>query len=121
MLDALYPQRAVIWGDLVAKAARHYALDLHRLHADTMAMTCAGLFADQPAVEGMPRLEPGDNPPDPFSFLTETIEIDQTPCYLAHTNDRVRDIEVANLKHACPRRSAVLRSRRVRPAARRRR
>ena len=62
MLDALYPQRAVIWGDLVANAARHYALDLHRLHADTMAMTFAGLFADQPAVEGMPRLEPGYNP-----------------------------------------------------------
>jgi transposase len=62
MLDALYPQRAVIWGDLVATAARHYALDLHRLHADTMAMTFAGLFAAQPAVEGMPRLEPGDNP-----------------------------------------------------------
>jgi transposase len=62
MLDALYPQRAVIWGDLVANAARHYALDLHRLHADTMAMTFAGLFADQPSVAGMPRLEPGYNP-----------------------------------------------------------
>jgi transposase len=62
MLDALYPQRAVIWGDLVANAARHYELDLHRLHADTMAMTFAGLFADQPAVEGAPRLEPGYNP-----------------------------------------------------------
>jgi Domain of unknown function (DUF4277) len=62
MLDALYPQRAVIWGDLVANAARHYALDLHRLPADTMALTFAGLFADQPAVAGMPRLEPGDTP-----------------------------------------------------------
>ena len=49
MLDALYDQRAVIWGDLVANAARYYGLDLHRLHADTMAMTFAGLFADQPA------------------------------------------------------------------------
>jgi transposase len=62
MLDGLYPQRAVIWGDLIANAARHYALDLHRLHADTMAMTFAGLFAEQPAVEGTPRLEPGYNP-----------------------------------------------------------
>ena len=61
-LDALYDQRAVIWGDLVANAARHYALDLRRLHADTMAMTFAGLFADQPADAGVPRLEPGDNP-----------------------------------------------------------
>ena len=62
MLDALYDQRAVIWGDLVANAARYYELDLHRLHADTMAMTFAGLFAAQPAIEGVPRLEPGDNP-----------------------------------------------------------
>src|SRR5712692_4334932 len=62
MLDALYDQRAVIWGDVVAKAARHYGLDLHRLHADTMAMTFAGLFADQPSDAGVPRLEPGYNP-----------------------------------------------------------
>ena len=62
MLDALYDQRAVIWGDLVANAARDYRLDLHRLHADTMAMTFAGLFTEQAAVEGVPRLEPGYNP-----------------------------------------------------------
>jgi transposase len=62
MLDALYDQRAVIWGDLVANAARSYGLDLHRLHADTMALTFAGLFTDQPAVAGVPRLEPGYNP-----------------------------------------------------------
>jgi transposase len=61
-LDALYDQRAVIWGDLIAHAAQHYELDLHRLHADTMAMTFAGLFAAQPAIEGGPRLEPGYNP-----------------------------------------------------------
>ena len=47
--------------------------------------------------EGHFALEPGDNPPVPFSFLTETIDVDQTPCYLAHTNDRVRDIVIANL------------------------
>ena len=62
MLDALYDQRAVIWGDLVANAARDYGLDLQRLHADTMAMTFAGLFADQPMEARVPRLEPGDNP-----------------------------------------------------------
>ncbi|MDH7487869.1 MAG: DUF4277 domain-containing protein, partial [Anaerolineae bacterium] len=30
MLDAIYDQRAVIWGDLLAKAACVYQLDLHR-------------------------------------------------------------------------------------------
>ena len=54
MLDAIYDQRALIWGELIAKAARIYEVDLHRLHADTMALTFAGLFPDQPADEGAP-------------------------------------------------------------------
>jgi transposase len=62
MLDAIYDQRAFIWGDLIAKATQVYQVDLRRLHADTMALTFAGLFADQPAMAGVPRLEPGYNP-----------------------------------------------------------
>jgi transposase len=62
MLDAIYDQRAVIWGDLLAKAACVYQLDLHRLHADTMALTLAGLFADQPEEHTVPHPEPGYNP-----------------------------------------------------------
>ena len=52
---------------------------------------------DRCVADGCFALEPGDNPPVPFSFLTESIEIEQTPCYLAHTNDRVREIVMANL------------------------
>lgn len=62
MLDAIYDHRAFIWGDLVAKAAKIYQVDFHRLHADTMAMTLAGLFASQPEIEGVPHLEVGYNP-----------------------------------------------------------
>ena len=47
--------------------------------------------------DGRFTLEPGDNPPVPFSFLTESIEIAQTPCYLVHTNDRVRQLVMANI------------------------
>lgn len=61
-LDAMYPQRAILWGDVVARAAREYALDLSRLHAETMPITCAGLCAEQSGEETVPRLEPGDNP-----------------------------------------------------------
>ncbi|HUP38822.1 MAG TPA: tRNA uridine-5-carboxymethylaminomethyl(34) synthesis enzyme MnmG [Vicinamibacterales bacterium] len=53
---------------------------------------------DRAVANGHFALEPGDDPPVPFSFLTEAIEIVQTPCYLAHTNDRVRDIVLANIE-----------------------
>jgi transposase len=62
MLDAIYEHRAVIWGELIAHAARCYEIDLRRLHADTKAVTFAGQFADQPAEAGGPHLEPGYNP-----------------------------------------------------------
>ena len=52
---------------------------------------------DRAVADGYFALEPGDTPPVPFSFLTESIEIEQTPCFLAHTNDRVRDIVLANI------------------------
>jgi len=63
MLDAIYAQRAVIWGELIGRAARTYEIELSRLHADTMPRKFAGLFAQQPeAEEGVARLEPGYNP-----------------------------------------------------------
>jgi hypothetical protein len=62
MLDVIYDQRAVIWGELIARATREYALDLRRLHADSAPLKFAGLFADQPEDGSVPRLEPGYNP-----------------------------------------------------------
>jgi hypothetical protein len=62
MLDAIYDRRAVMWGELMACAARMYEIDLSRLHADTAPIKFAGLFADQAEDEGVPRLEPGYNP-----------------------------------------------------------
>ena len=62
MVDAIYDRRAVIWGEVIGRAARVYDLDLSRLHADTAPIKFAGLFANQPDEEGVPRLEPGYNP-----------------------------------------------------------
>jgi hypothetical protein len=62
MLDAIYDRRAVIWGELLGRAAWVYGIDLSRLHADTAPIKFAGLFADQPEDESVPRLEPGYNP-----------------------------------------------------------
>src|SRR5262249_41601798 len=42
LLDAIYPQRAMLWGEVIARAAREYAIDLSRLHADTMPIKFAG-------------------------------------------------------------------------------
>jgi tRNA uridine 5-carboxymethylaminomethyl modification enzyme len=36
--------------------------------------------------------ERGDDPPVPFSFVTERIDRSQIPCHLLHTTDRVHDL-----------------------------
>jgi tRNA uridine 5-carboxymethylaminomethyl modification enzyme len=44
--------------------------------------------------------QPGDDNPQPFSFLTEKIEQEQIGCWLAATNDKVHDLIRANLNRA---------------------
>lgn len=48
-------------------------------------------------------LEPqlGDDPPEPLSFRTEKLEVEQMPCFLTHTNERTHDIIRKNL-HLSP-------------------
>lgn len=36
--------------------------------------------------------QPGDDPPQPFSFSTERITMPQVPCHIAYTNQRTHDI-----------------------------
>ena len=62
LLDVLYAQRAVIWGELIGRAARLYGVEFRRLHADSAPIKFAGAFAEQAESEGVPRLEPGYNP-----------------------------------------------------------
>jgi tRNA uridine 5-carboxymethylaminomethyl modification enzyme len=45
-------------------------------------------------------LQPGDDEPKPFSFLTDRLELQQLPCYITHTNERVHDVIRANLDRA---------------------
>jgi tRNA uridine 5-carboxymethylaminomethyl modification enzyme len=42
-------------------------------------------------------LDRGDDPPAPFSFRTARIDRHQIDCHLLHTNDRVREIVLANI------------------------
>ena len=55
-----------------------------------------GRTIDFSAVE----LQPGDDEPQPFSFLTKRIEAPQLPCYLTKTNEKVHELIRANLQRA---------------------
>ena len=45
-------------------------------------------------------LQPGDQQPQPFSFLTDRLNVEQLPCHITHTNDEVHRIIRANLQRA---------------------
>ena len=44
--------------------------------------------------------QPGDENPQPFSYLNDNIEIEQLPCYITHTNQAVHDLIRENLQRA---------------------
>jgi tRNA uridine 5-carboxymethylaminomethyl modification enzyme len=45
-------------------------------------------------------LQPGDERPEPFSFLTDRLTVDQLPCYITYTNDDAHELIRANLHRA---------------------
>ncbi len=45
-------------------------------------------------------LQPGDSEPKPFSFLTDRLSVEQLPCFITYTNERVHDLIRANLHRA---------------------
>jgi len=55
-------------------------------------------------------LQPGDDRPQPFSFLTDAITCEQMPCWITYTNEAVHALIRANLDRA-PMYSGQIRSR----------
>jgi tRNA uridine 5-carboxymethylaminomethyl modification enzyme len=55
-------------------------------------------------------MQPGDEQPQPFSFLTERITAEQVPCWITYTNERVHELIRDNL-HRAPMYSGQIRSR----------
>lgn len=55
-------------------------------------------------------LQPGDEQPRPFSFLTSDFHVDQLPCYITYTNEQVHSLIRANL-HRAPMYSGQIRTR----------
>ncbi len=49
---------------------------------------------------GRTELQPGDAQPEPFSFLTERIDVEQIPCWITHTTPEVHELIRANLHRA---------------------
>ncbi len=45
-------------------------------------------------------LQPGDDDPQPFSFLTQNFEPQQIPCWITYTNDAAHELIRANLHRA---------------------
>ncbi len=45
--------------------------------------------------------QPGDNPPTPFSYLTDKVTVPQITCFITHTNQKTHDIIRANI-HRSP-------------------
>ncbi|HKQ59594.1 MAG TPA: tRNA uridine-5-carboxymethylaminomethyl(34) synthesis enzyme MnmG [Candidatus Eisenbacteria bacterium] len=66
-----------------------------RLHRDTI---------DWAALE----IQPGDEPPLPFSHWTERLDVDQVPCHLTRTNARTHEVIRRNL-HLSPLYSGAIR------------
>ncbi len=45
-------------------------------------------------------VQPGDDDPQPFSYLTDAVTAEQMPCHIAHTNEAVHDLIRQNLSRA---------------------
>jgi tRNA uridine 5-carboxymethylaminomethyl modification enzyme len=55
-------------------------------------------------------LQPGDDDPQPFSFLTDSLPAPQVPCWITYTNEAVHELIRANL-HRAPMYSGQIQSR----------
>ena len=53
--------------------------------------------------------QPGDDEPQPFSFLTGRLAVEQLPCWITHTNEQVHQVIRSNL-HRAPMYSGQIRS-----------
>jgi hypothetical protein len=54
-------------------------------------------------------IHPGDEPPTPFSFLTDRLSVEQVPCWITYTNQQVHDLIRSNL-HRAPMYSGQIRT-----------
>jgi tRNA uridine 5-carboxymethylaminomethyl modification enzyme len=79
----------------LSQSLKHIGLQLGRMATDTTprldAKTC-----DLHKLQ----VQLGDDPPVPFSFMTEKIITPQVPCWITYTNEKIHELLRANLHRA---------------------
>jgi tRNA uridine 5-carboxymethylaminomethyl modification enzyme len=81
--------------DGLSEALKRHGLVMSRLKTGT----CPRLDADTLDTSQCTRQD-GDDDPQPFSFMADSLAVEQIPCWISHTNQAVHDVVVANLARA---------------------
>ncbi len=79
----------------LSQSLKQMGLKLGRMSTDTTPRLDAGTVD----VDKL-QVQPGDEPPVPFSFMTEKIERPQIPCWITYTNEKIHRLLRDNLHRA---------------------
>jgi tRNA uridine 5-carboxymethylaminomethyl modification enzyme len=79
----------------LSQSLRQLGLELGRMATDTTPR----LDAKMVDVDKL-QVQPGDEPPVPFSFMNEKIDRPQAPCWITYTNERIHKLLRDNLHRA---------------------
>ena len=79
----------------LSQSLKRMGLKLGRMSTDTTPRLDAGTVD----VDKL-QVQPGDEPPVPFSFMTEKIERPQIPCWITYTNEKIHRLLRDNLHRA---------------------
>jgi len=79
----------------LSQSLKRLGLELGRMATDTTPR----LDAKTVDVDRL-QVQPGDEPPVPFSFMTEKIEQPQVPCWITYTNEKIHKLLRDNLHRA---------------------
>ena len=82
----------------LADSLKSFGFEWGRLKTGTPPrLDRASIDFDTQVAAGRFKEELGDDVPVPFSFTSGRIDRPRAPCYLLHTNERVRDLVLANI------------------------
>jgi tRNA uridine 5-carboxymethylaminomethyl modification enzyme len=97
-----YGQEQVAGGRVGEQAATGMARQLKALGLRTGRLktgTPPRLARDSIDFSGL-ELQPGDDPPEPFSFLTRELDVEQVPCWITRTNEQTHQVITDNLSRS---------------------